>query len=36
VGGGADPNTGNCSAGDWFPDLRTREVILGAGLMVKF
>jgi hypothetical protein len=36
VGGGADPTTGNCSAGDWFPDLRTREVVLGAGLMVKF
>jgi len=36
VGGGADPNTGNCSVGDWFPDLRTREVIVGAGLMVKF
>jgi hypothetical protein len=35
VGGGADP-TGNCSAGDWFPDLRTREVVVGAGLMVKF
>jgi hypothetical protein len=36
VGGGADPSTGNCSAGDWYPDLRTREVVLGAGLMVKF
>jgi hypothetical protein len=36
VGGGADPTTGNCSAGDWFPDLTTREVILGAGLLVKF
>jgi hypothetical protein len=36
VGGGADPNTGNCSAGDWYPDLRTREVVLGAGVMVKF
>jgi hypothetical protein len=36
VGGGADPNTGNCSAGDWYPDLRTREVVVGAGLMVKF
>ncbi len=23
-------------AGDWFPDLRTREVIIGAGLLVKF
>ncbi|MGO8856286.1 MAG: TonB-dependent receptor, partial [Steroidobacteraceae bacterium] len=29
VGGG--PNaTGQCSAGDWYPDLRTREVIWGA------
>jgi Putative beta-barrel porin-2, OmpL-like. bbp2/Carboxypeptidase regulatory-like domain len=36
VGGGADATTGNCSVGDWFPDLRTREVIVGAGLMVKF
>jgi hypothetical protein len=36
VGGGADSTTGNCSVGDWFPDLRTREVIWGAGLMVKF
>jgi putative OmpL-like beta-barrel porin-2/carboxypeptidase family protein len=36
VGGGADPTTGNCSPGDWFPDLRTREVIFGAGLLVKF
>jgi Putative beta-barrel porin-2, OmpL-like. bbp2/Carboxypeptidase regulatory-like domain len=36
VGGGADPNTGNCNPGDWYPDLRTREVVVGAGLMVKF
>jgi hypothetical protein len=36
VGGGADPTTGNCSAADWFPDLRTREVVVGAGVMVKF
>jgi Putative beta-barrel porin-2, OmpL-like. bbp2/Carboxypeptidase regulatory-like domain len=36
VGGGSDPNTGNCSAADWFPDLRTREVVVGAGVMVKF
>jgi hypothetical protein len=36
VGGGADATTGNCSAGDWYPDLRTREVVLGAGVMVKF
>ena len=36
VGGGADSTTGNCSTGDWFPDLRTREVIFGAGVLVKF
>ncbi len=36
VGGGSDATTGNCSAGDWFPDLRTREVIVGAGVLVKF
>jgi hypothetical protein len=36
VGGGADATTGQCSAGDWFPDLRTREVVVGAGVMVKF
>src|SRR5271163_2282462 len=36
VGGPADPTTGNCVAGDWFPDLVTREVVLGAGVMVKF
>jgi len=36
VGGGADPTSGNCLAGDWFPDLRTREVVVGAGVMVKF
>jgi hypothetical protein len=36
VSGGSDPNTGNCSASDWFPDLRTREVVVGAGVMVKF
>jgi hypothetical protein len=36
VGGGANPTTGNCEAGDWFPDLRTREIIVGAGVMVKF
>jgi Putative beta-barrel porin-2, OmpL-like. bbp2/Carboxypeptidase regulatory-like domain len=35
VGGGADPS-GNCSAGDWFPDLTTREVVWGAGVLVKF
>jgi hypothetical protein len=36
VGGGADATTGNCSAGDWFPDLRTREIVIGGGVMVKF
>jgi hypothetical protein len=36
VGGGADPTTGQCSAGDWYPDLRTREVVVGGGVMVKF
>ena len=36
VGGGADATTGQCSSGDWFPDLRTREVVLGGGVMVKF
>jgi hypothetical protein len=36
VGGPANPLTGQCSVGDWFPDLRTREVILGGGVMVKF
>jgi hypothetical protein len=36
VGGGANSNTGQCDAGDWFPDLRTREVVYGAGVLVKF
>ncbi len=36
VGGGSDANTGICNGGDWFPDLRTREVVVGAGVMVKF
>jgi len=36
VGGGANATTGQCNAGDWFPDLRTREVIVGGGVMVKF
>jgi len=36
VGGGSDAATGNCSVGDWFPDLRTREVVVGAGVLVKF
>jgi hypothetical protein len=31
-------DTDNCAneGGVWFPDLRTREVIWGAGVMVKF
>jgi hypothetical protein len=37
VGGGvATDGSGQCAAGDWFPDLRTREVVVGAGVMVKF
>jgi hypothetical protein len=36
VGGNTNPATGNCSTGDWFPDLRTREVVIGAGVLVKF
>jgi hypothetical protein len=36
VGGAANTATGQCNAGDWFPDLRTREVIVGGGVMVKF
>jgi hypothetical protein len=36
VGGGANATTGQCDVGDWFPDLRTREVIYGAGVLVKF
>ncbi len=36
VGGGSDPTTGQCSPSDWFPDLRTREVVVGAGVLVKF
>jgi hypothetical protein len=36
VGGGANAVTGQCDAGDWYPDLRTREVIWGGGVMVKF
>ena len=36
VGAAADAATGQCPAGDWFPDLRTREVVVGAGVMVKF
>ena len=36
AGAATDPNTGDCAAGDWFPDFRTREVVWGAGVMVKF
>jgi Putative beta-barrel porin-2, OmpL-like. bbp2/Carboxypeptidase regulatory-like domain len=36
VGGGSNSTTGQCDAGDWFPDLRTREVVYGAGVLVKF
>jgi len=36
VGGGSNATTGQCDVGDWFPDLRTREVVWGAGVMVKF
>jgi hypothetical protein len=36
AGGATDPNSGDCASGDWFPDLRTREVVWGAGVMVKF
>jgi hypothetical protein len=36
VGGSSNATTGQCSAGDWFPDLRTRELVYGAGVLVKF
>jgi hypothetical protein len=36
TGGATNPATGQCAVGDWFPDLRTREVIWGAGVLVKF
>jgi hypothetical protein len=36
VGGGSNPTTDNCEVSDWFPDLRTREVVVGAGVLVKF
>jgi hypothetical protein len=34
----AGPGAGSCSesGGDWYPDLRKREVIWGAGVMVRF
>jgi hypothetical protein len=36
VGGGVSGATGQCDVGDWFPDLRTREIVYGAGVLVKF
>jgi hypothetical protein len=36
VGGGSNATTGQCDVGDWYPDLRTREVVWGAGVLVKF
>ena len=36
VGGGSNATTGQCDVGDWFPDLRTREVVWGGGVLVKF
>src|ERR1700691_1946351 len=36
VGSPANPLTGQCGVGDWFPDLRTREVIWGAGVLIKY
>ena len=36
VGGSADPTTNNCTADEWSPDLRTREIVIGGGVMVKF
>jgi hypothetical protein len=36
VGGGSNATTGQCDVGDWFPDLRTREVIWGAGVLLKY
>jgi hypothetical protein len=34
--GGCNSITGQCDAGDWFLDLRTREMVYGAGVLVKF
>jgi hypothetical protein len=36
--GAASAGLGTCSGqdGDWYPDLRKREVIWGAGVMVRF
>jgi hypothetical protein len=36
VGAAADPTTNNCLASEWAPDLRTQEIVLGAGVLVKF
>jgi hypothetical protein len=36
VGGGSNATTGQCDVGDWYPDLRTREVVWGGGVLVKF
>ncbi len=36
VGGGNNSLTGQCLPGDWAPDLKTSEVVWGAGVMVKF
>jgi hypothetical protein len=36
AGGAVNPATNQCAVGDWFPDLRTREVVWGAGVLVKF
>jgi hypothetical protein len=36
VGGGQNATTNQCDVGDWYPDLRTREVVYGAGVLVKF
>jgi hypothetical protein len=34
--GAVNSVTGRCETGDWFPDLRTREVIWGAGVLLRF
>jgi hypothetical protein len=36
VAGGSNATTGQCDVGDWFPDLRTREAIWGAGVLIKY
>jgi hypothetical protein len=35
VGVGARGTSGQCQGQDWFPDLRMREVIFGAGVPVE-